>query len=441
MGLVARVLPTALYATLVLSTAWHHEPWADEAQAWLIARDSALPEIWTRWLHYEGTPGLWHSLLWLLHRLAFPYMALNLLSACFGIGAAYLVFRYAPFAAPIRLLLPFTYFFAYQYAVVARSYVLIPPMLFGIAALYKQRDRYANLYLTLLCALALCSLHGLVLSAAIAVTTFRRRTLAIYALIAALAAWSAFPAPDVTFVRHLNYSSMHLLEKAGLILAEAFAGNWILSLALIALTVPFLWRGGSLLLFASSAICLVTLMAVVYGQVWHFGMVFLAWILSFWIAALKTRPGWMANLSLFLVLAIHGYWTVGSVSQEARTAYSAGLATANYLADQHLPQAGLYGIGYASVAVQPYFAGNIFTNFGHSFWDWSGANHMIRDYDRLEESRPPWVLVGYKTKDEDELWNTQVRRGGYRRVRHFEGNIIWKGRQFEPESFDLYQRK
>ncbi len=66
---------------------------------------------------------------------------------------------------------------------------------------------------------------------------------------------------------------------------------------------------------------------------------------------------------------------------------------------------------------------------------------MIRDYDKLEESNPPWVLVGYKTKEENEIWNTQVRRSGYRRVKHFEGNLIWKGEQFEPESFDLYRRK
>ena len=39
----------------------------------------------------------------------------------------------APFPLVLRLLLPFTYFFAFQYSVVARSYVLFPAILFALA--------------------------------------------------------------------------------------------------------------------------------------------------------------------------------------------------------------------------------------------------------------------------------------------------------------------
>ncbi len=114
-------------------------------------------------------------------------------------------------------------------------------------------------------------------------------------------------------------------------------------------------------MFVLAGLGLVVLMAVVYGQVWHFGMVFLAWIFAFWIAALRTRPGWLANASLVSVLAFHAYWFVCSFYQEVTTSYSAGRETAGYLASQHIPETGLYGVGYASVAVQPYFERNIFT--------------------------------------------------------------------------------
>ena len=244
-----------------------------------------------------------------------------------------------------------------------------------------------------------------------------------------------------TFVRHLNYTWGHFLEKAGQVFTEAFAGNWIASLVLIGCSVPFLWRGRTFLLFLLASTTLTVLMAVVYGQVWHFGTVFLAWILALWLAALRTRPGWLASAALVAVLAIHGFWAMTSVYQELRSAYSGGISTARYFAEHRLPEAGLYGVGYACVAVQPYFRQNIFLNFQHSFWYWSEQNHMIQDYDNLAESRPPWVLVGYKTDQENYLWNNQVRRSGYRKIKHFEGNIIWKGEPFEPESFDLYQRQ
>lgn len=42
----------------VLLSGWithFHEPWADEAQSWLIARDSSLSDLFLKRLHYEGT--------------------------------------------------------------------------------------------------------------------------------------------------------------------------------------------------------------------------------------------------------------------------------------------------------------------------------------------------------------------------------------------------
>jgi hypothetical protein len=54
-----------LWLALVGLIHGHHEPWAGESQAWLIARDLDLKKIWFYELRYEGTPGLWHTILWI----------------------------------------------------------------------------------------------------------------------------------------------------------------------------------------------------------------------------------------------------------------------------------------------------------------------------------------------------------------------------------------
>ena len=54
-----------VYAGLTLYTLLHHEPWRDEAQAWLLARDLGPVELLHQ-LPMEGTPGLWHFLLMFL---------------------------------------------------------------------------------------------------------------------------------------------------------------------------------------------------------------------------------------------------------------------------------------------------------------------------------------------------------------------------------------
>src|SRR5438477_6802407 len=131
----------ALYVVVVTATAWHHEPWADEAQSWLLARDSNLIDLWTRLLHYEGSPGLWHTLLHVLIGIGFPYSGINVLSAALGFAAACLFLWHAPLPVPVRIFLPFTFFLCYQYAVVARSYVLLPLLLFACAIVYTTALR------------------------------------------------------------------------------------------------------------------------------------------------------------------------------------------------------------------------------------------------------------------------------------------------------------
>ena len=95
---IGDVLVLAAYSSVVLWTIRYHEKWADEAQAWLIARDLDLRSIWFHELRYEGSPGLWHTILWVAqHVFHAKYDALSYIGATFAIaGAAVLIF-FAPF--------------------------------------------------------------------------------------------------------------------------------------------------------------------------------------------------------------------------------------------------------------------------------------------------------------------------------------------------------
>ena len=60
------------YAVLVASAIAHHEPWADEAQAWQLARYLSLHDLFVTYLHYEVHPILWYVLLRTLNFGGFP---------------------------------------------------------------------------------------------------------------------------------------------------------------------------------------------------------------------------------------------------------------------------------------------------------------------------------------------------------------------------------
>ena len=87
-----------LWIAVTTFTLNYHEKWADEAQAWLIARDLSLPRIFFYELRYEGSPGLWHLILWIAqHVFHAPYAALGPLGLVFATaGVAFLIF-FAPF--------------------------------------------------------------------------------------------------------------------------------------------------------------------------------------------------------------------------------------------------------------------------------------------------------------------------------------------------------
>lgn len=53
-----------MYALVMFCTVRYHEPWRDEAQAWLIARDLPFEAMFKQMAYEEGTPPLaYHSSL------------------------------------------------------------------------------------------------------------------------------------------------------------------------------------------------------------------------------------------------------------------------------------------------------------------------------------------------------------------------------------------
>ncbi len=123
-------------AVVALGIIWH-EPWADEAQAWLLARDHGWWPLMAHAIRYEGSPGLWHSLLWVLTRLQVSFTGMHWASGAIAAAGVFVLLRWSPFPLVLRILLPFGFWLAYQDAVVARSYVLFAVLAFPTAAILR----------------------------------------------------------------------------------------------------------------------------------------------------------------------------------------------------------------------------------------------------------------------------------------------------------------
>jgi len=180
-----------------------HEPWRDEIQAWLLARDSpSLVALWKN-TRYEGHPLAWHFLLWVLARLTANPVAMQVLHGLLAAAGAFLFLQKAPFPLPWRAAWVFTYFPLYEYGVLARNYQLTA-LGFWAALALRQKPRWAGAALALV---ANSSPMGLLLAPPLALGMrlkgFRLSKGGWFLLSLAwgFALWSCLPPPDYEHAR------------------------------------------------------------------------------------------------------------------------------------------------------------------------------------------------------------------------------------------------
>lgn len=141
---LALLLAFVLYIAIIAIVMCFHEPWFDEAQSWLIARDSSLADIISVRPHYEGHPPFWNLLLAIAAKNGVPYEfgIKGIQLVCASLLGAWLIFK-SPFKHANSLatfLIPFTYFACFQYGVTSRPYALLCLSLLVAAHYWNSAD-------------------------------------------------------------------------------------------------------------------------------------------------------------------------------------------------------------------------------------------------------------------------------------------------------------
>lgn len=172
----SKVLPLCiwlLYVIFLCVVSYYHEPWHDEGQAWLIARDDSLWHLITYTTHLEGHPPLWHLCLMPFAKLGVPFeLGLKSVNIFFCAAAMWLLIVKSPLAWYWRFCLPFSYFVFYQFGIVNRTYSLL---MFAIMLAAYYYPRKTEKPWPLACALILLSgaqAYGMMVACGIALAWF-----------------------------------------------------------------------------------------------------------------------------------------------------------------------------------------------------------------------------------------------------------------------------
>ncbi len=397
-----------LYTIMVSLVATFHEPWYDEAQSYLIAKCASIYEMIFILPHYEGHTPLWWLLLVPFARSPIPYeIAISILNISLCVVTIYLILFKSPFPRSFRILLPFTYFYFYQYGVIARVYSLMMLSFSLIAVTFKNKDEKPFRFVFALILLSATGAFGIVLAFGIALVwlfdiwnrknvlefvlnSFRDRriwALFILLLFAGCCVILIIPSSDtyatnreyfnnyiksliaLLFIMPANVTSSDIIYGYGGVSVFNEMGIFELSSGIIlgsifiSIYMVFLHGHKSLRYFVVPYIIFSFFFAFVYFYTHHQGIVFMFLIFCAWIAITEQEHFIMPDIIKRLInkqkdinalhkagitmlcfcMSVSIYWNIMAIKNDYIYNYGVGRAVSDFIKKNNLENLNIMG--------------------------------------------------------------------------------------------------
>jgi hypothetical protein len=419
--------------------------------------------------------------LWIAqHGFHASYNAIGYIGLAFAVAGAGVLVFYAPFPRIVKWPLLFTYVMVYQYAVIARSYTLLPLLCFCAAIFFKDLKHPERITIVLFLLANLC-LHGIVLAGCIGLAylvdaykawpsltkPIRYRYVVCAAfLLTTFGALAAMLKPtadveEVALRRGMvdlpqsvrNQIFVPVSRKLMAVVTGAFLDYPLPTFLFLAISTAWcIWRR-RWLIFVLPVGLLIALYGKIHGAAHHHGTVFIAAITAFWIAwptkseaqAFGKRARYALNgmvVALICLCAVNIWDSVVVIQHEYRYPYSGAEDAANYVKKVGADQGPMFGMLFGVVGVQAYFDHNLFANMPTSYFHHGVPLYgTTLDLAELNRIRPPYIVC-YSMEPE-----LMVKTGfpvlneqGYELEHFSDGYYLYKRGVYEREVYFVFRR-
>ncbi len=368
-----------VFVALSLYIAPYHEVWADEVQAFLIARDASVADIISSVPHQEGQPSLWHLVLKGLifvfgENLNITYVSIFIMSLTVGI---FLFLYNVPLL--YKILIPFGHYFLYQYNIISRNYCLAYLALALLGYLYPLRHKYIWRYAFVLLLLAESSsffapvaafLGGIWLYEAYTNHSYKLTPyiapLFMLACFGLLMIWQIFPINMVQYEMRIEYIKNYPYNVIAHFPESFFAGkNMILNLCILGwiaicaiktvLSLDFYKNisryRATVLPFFLIWISFIAGYFAIHPMYYHQGAVwglFLCSMYMFFPNYCRQRNHFLFILCLFIQI----FWSYASISYDIKHPYSSQFEIMKVLQKHNLTDHKIQAIGFHTLPFQ-----------------------------------------------------------------------------------------
>jgi hypothetical protein len=305
-----------VFGIFIVITLWglmNHLPWRDEAQSWLIVRDLNFLNI-IKQMPYEGTPPLWHLILYPFAKLGLPYVSELIIHYIIAILAVFIFLFFSPLPKSVKILLPFTYYFLFEYSIVARNYSLTAFILFLIATLYQNRFKKPVFYAILIFLLAWTNVHSLGISVLLLILFIydiiknryeeKKYLIAIIVMMLGLTSAILIMIPQIDQYTTLILNSWYVLPRSLASALIPFLNNPGVNLLILS-TVSLLWlpiilfilkNWETKVIFVFSYLWLLFIFLFKHpGDLRHYGLILILFIFVWWVDILKNKTNYSQN--------------------------------------------------------------------------------------------------------------------------------------------------
>lgn len=390
------------FAAVTLLAVCFHEPWRDEAQAYLVARDNTLLGL-IQHMKVESQFLVWYLFTWPFVRLfGMSIFGINLLHWALSCSTAYLIVRRAPFRFLTRAALVFSVLYAFEFTVVARHYAVGVFMLTVLMLNWRERFRHPVLYAY---GIALCASTNLPvwaclggLCCAIGYEVIVRRLwsrqvfasmlICVFGFVVALGSifnGYGFGSPYVG-KRGGDLAEMAVLERLetafGSISNMVYLPVAACIVCIVLGVLYFAWRSIPALICFLLSVGLIVSLQVVGGfhSIRHIGFMLVGTVAACWIVAVDETPGIgvlfrrsartsaclsvIAGCAAALILVLQSFVTPFFIMCEVLYPFSHGHATSDFIRENIPEDVPMYCFSARSnVSVLPWLPGRKFFIF------------------------------------------------------------------------------
>lgn len=460
------VLVFIIFLLFSLLVGSKHEPWADEAQSWIIARDASYSEIVWNIARYEGSFPLWQITLKTCILMGLKYEYLFIIPIIISAIGLIIFLRKVEAPRYVKILLPFTYYIFYQYTIIARSYCYLLIAFPLLIVTYKRRTEKPLNYVLSLIIMSLISMHGMIISGILAILFFIevvkqkkiKKTIidfCILGLIFLVEIIILFPPTDLYMTVAASFSFLQIIKS---ILDSIIIGNGNIVFKIYNLiTVCLLLLAFSKMFNLKNKDTIITMsilfifMFIIRFASHHSGILFLLimfGIISYYDEIIEKNKKF--DKLLIVVLILYTVLSIQSGINDYRYEYSGAKEMASYIEKMKYDEKKIVGFGFKDISLQPYFEKKLYTNWDETIYRWSYKNKDFYTYcnigkiDRSEFTDvPEYIVLEWDENDSKiKLIEQYIKESNKYEIEYrTKGYEFFKNSYSETEGYTLYKLK